>query len=74
VGDLNRTPRRVANGLSTRARFMVDTLTSLKSGKSKSANPDQGGEAAVRMKRFLGGLGRKRRRERELGAWRAARC
>jgi nucleolar MIF4G domain-containing protein 1 len=53
---------------------MVDTLTNLKSGKSKSANPDQGVEAAVRMKRFLGGLGRKRRRERELGAWRAARC
>jgi hypothetical protein len=50
---------------------MVDTLTNLKSGKSKSANADQGGEAAVRMKRFLGGLGRKRRREPEISALRA---
>ena len=43
---------------------MVETLTNIKNGKNKagSAN-DPSNEAASRMKKFLSGLGRKRRRK-----------
>lgn len=44
----------------TRARYMIETLVNLKGGKAKSTqNTDD--EAVNRMKRFLGGLSRKRR-------------
>ncbi|KAI0784591.1 armadillo-type protein [Abortiporus biennis] len=47
------------NGLSSRTRFMIETLTNLKNNKSKrQSNP--GGDAVDRMKKFLGGLGKKR--------------
>lgn len=44
---------------SARARFMIETLNNLKSGKGKAQSSD--GQAAERMKKFLSGLGRKRR-------------
>ncbi|KAI9638207.1 putative osmoregulation-related protein [Dioszegia hungarica] len=46
--------------MTTRARYMIETLVNLKGGKAKSTqNTDD--EAVNRMKRFLGGLSRKRR-------------
>ncbi|WWD17639.1 hypothetical protein CI109_102080 [Kwoniella shandongensis] len=48
--------------MTARARFMVETLTNVKNGKVKSnAGSEAGNEAAGRMKKFLSGLGRKRR-------------
>lgn len=41
---------------------MIETLANLRSGKSKTKS-DQGPDATQRMKRFLNGLGKKRRRE-----------
>lgn len=41
---------------------MVETLTNVKNGKVKSsATSEAGNDAAQRMKKFLSGLGRKRR-------------
>ena len=49
---------------SARARFLVETLVNVKNGKAKTGNGvEQSNEAAARMKKFLSGLGRKRRRE-----------
>jgi len=46
-----------------RARFLVETLVNVKNGKGKTGNGvEQSNEAAARMKKFLSGLGRKRRR------------
>ncbi|WWC86492.1 uncharacterized protein L201_001369 [Kwoniella dendrophila CBS 6074] len=48
--------------MTARARFMVETLTNVKNGKVKSNQNSEGGnEAAMRMKKFLSGLGKKRR-------------
>ncbi|WVW82576.1 hypothetical protein I302_104587 [Kwoniella bestiolae CBS 10118] len=48
--------------MTARARFMVETLTNVKNGKIKSNQNSEGGnEAAMRMKKFLSGLGKKRR-------------
>ncbi|KAK8866155.1 hypothetical protein IAR55_001306 [Kwoniella newhampshirensis] len=48
--------------MTARARFMVETLTNVKNGKLKSnAGSEAGNEAAGRMKKFLAGLGKKRR-------------
>ncbi|OXG77281.1 MIF4G/MA4 domain-containing protein [Cryptococcus neoformans A2-102-5] len=48
--------------MTARARFMVETLTNVKNGKVKSsAASEAGNDAAQRMKKFLSGLGRKRR-------------
>ncbi|KAK4689479.1 nucleolar MIF4G domain-containing protein 1, partial [Tremellales sp. Uapishka_1] len=48
--------------MTSRARFMVETLTNIKNGKIKATTgTEQGVEATMRMKRFLGGLGKKRR-------------
>lgn len=48
--------------MTARARFMVETLTNVKNGKVKSsATSEAGNDAAQRMKKFLSGLGRKRR-------------
>nr|XP_018267412.1 MIF4G/MA4 domain-containing protein [Kwoniella dejecticola CBS 10117]OBR89570.1 MIF4G/MA4 domain-containing protein [Kwoniella dejecticola CBS 10117] len=47
--------------MTARARFMVETLTNVKNGKIKSNQNSEGGnEAAMRMKKFLSGLGKKR--------------
>ncbi|KAF8632217.1 hypothetical protein AX15_001975 [Amanita polypyramis BW_CC] len=47
-------------GLSSRTRFMLETLMNLKNNKSKrSASQNQGGEAVERIKKFLAGLGKK---------------
>ncbi|KAL7419240.1 suppressor of glycerol defect [Cryptotrichosporon argae] len=42
--------------MTTRARFMVETLVALRTGKKKDERED-----VARMKRFLGSLGKKRR-------------
>ncbi|WVQ82506.1 hypothetical protein IAT38_004635 [Cryptococcus sp. DSM 104549] len=48
--------------MTARARFLVETLTNVKNGKVKStAGSEAGNDAAQRMKRFLSGLGKKRR-------------
>ncbi|KAJ7170843.1 hypothetical protein C8R43DRAFT_981266 [Mycena crocata] len=45
--------------LSSRTRFMVETLTNLKNNKVKrNTTLNQGGEAVERMKKFLTGLGK----------------
>ncbi|KIK94383.1 hypothetical protein PAXRUDRAFT_828062 [Paxillus rubicundulus Ve08.2h10] len=50
-----------ADDLSTRTKFMIETLTNLKNNKIKrSATQHQGGDAVERMKKFLSGLGKKR--------------
>ncbi|KAJ7475957.1 hypothetical protein FB451DRAFT_1034114 [Mycena latifolia] len=47
--------------LSSRTRFMVETLTNLKNNKVKrNTTLNQGGEAVERMKKFLIGLGKNR--------------
>ncbi|KAJ6609207.1 armadillo-type protein [Mycena sp. CBHHK59/15] len=47
--------------LSSRTRFMVETLTNLKNNKVKrNTTLNQGGEAVERMKKFLAGLGKNR--------------
>nr|QDK64589.1 putative Sgd1p [Ganoderma lucidum] len=47
--------------LSSRTRFMVETLSSLKNNKvKKAAGQTAGGEAVERMKKFLSGLNKKR--------------
>ncbi|KAG9314967.1 hypothetical protein JVU11DRAFT_4076 [Chiua virens] len=49
------------NNLSSRVKFMIETLTNLKNNKIKeSATQHQGGDAVERMKKFLSGLGKKR--------------
>ncbi|KAL0954941.1 hypothetical protein HGRIS_003874 [Hohenbuehelia grisea] len=47
--------------MSSRAKFMVETLGNLKNNKNKrNVSQNQGGEAVERMKKFLSGLGKKR--------------
>ncbi|KAJ7104034.1 hypothetical protein B0H15DRAFT_808180 [Mycena belliarum] len=47
--------------LSSRTRFMVETLTNLKNNKIKrNTTLNQGGDAVERMKKFLTGLGKSR--------------
>ncbi|KAF4571584.1 suppressor of glycerol defect [Pleurotus pulmonarius] len=47
--------------LSSRAHFMIETLTNLKNNKVKrNATQNQGGDAVERMKKFLSGLSKKR--------------
>ncbi|KAJ7707589.1 hypothetical protein B0H17DRAFT_1166033 [Mycena rosella] len=47
--------------LSSRTRFMVETLTNLKNNKVKrNTTLNQGGDAVERMKKFLTGLGKNR--------------
>ncbi|KAI6042849.1 hypothetical protein EDC04DRAFT_3057761 [Pisolithus marmoratus] len=50
------------NNLNSRTRFMMETLTNLKSNKIKKtiAAQHQGGDAVERLKKFLSGLGKKR--------------
>ncbi|KAF8126932.1 ARM repeat-containing protein, partial [Boletus edulis] len=49
------------DSLSSRTKFMIETLTNLKNNKiKKSATQHQGGDAVERMKKFLSGLGKKR--------------
>ena len=51
-------------GLSSRTRFMVETLSNLKNNKiKKAAGQMAGGEAVERMKKFLSGLTKKRHGE-----------
>jgi len=48
---------------SARARFMIETLTNIKNNKVKNLPGGQGqvaAETTTKMKKFLGGLGRKR--------------
>ncbi|WVR06094.1 hypothetical protein IAU60_003122 [Kwoniella sp. DSM 27419] len=48
--------------MTARARFLVETLTNVKNGKVRSnTGSEAGNEAATRMKKFLTGLGKKRR-------------
>ncbi|OSX58848.1 hypothetical protein POSPLADRAFT_1173112 [Postia placenta MAD-698-R-SB12] len=50
-----------ANAMSSRTRFMVETLTNLKNNKLKrNAGATPGGEAVERLKKFLAGLSKKR--------------
>lgn len=50
-----------ANALSSRTRFMVETLSNLKNNKTKKAAGQMAGNEAVdRMKKFLSGLSKKR--------------
>ncbi|KAH9903026.1 MIF4G-domain-containing protein [Cubamyces lactineus] len=50
-----------ANALSSRTRFMVETLGNLKNNKiKKAAGQTAGNEAVERMKKFLSGLSKKR--------------
>ncbi|KAF9073465.1 hypothetical protein BDP27DRAFT_1318955 [Rhodocollybia butyracea] len=47
--------------LSSRTRFMLETLNNLKNNKLKRlGTQNQGGEAVERMKKFLSGVGKKR--------------
>lgn len=47
--------------VSSRAQFMIETLTNLKNNKLKrNATQNQGGDAVERMKKFLSGLSKKR--------------
>ncbi|KAF8554475.1 ARM repeat-containing protein [Imleria badia] len=47
--------------LSSRTKFMIETLTNLKNNKNKkSGTQHQGGDAVERMKKFLSGLSKKR--------------
>lgn len=51
---------------STRTKFMIETLTNFKNNKGKSLPGGQGsvaGETTIKMKKFLGGLGKKRQSE-----------
>ncbi|THH33208.1 hypothetical protein EUX98_g958 [Antrodiella citrinella] len=50
------------DGLSSRTRFMIETLSNLKNNRVKKAAAGQyaGGEAVDRMKKFLSGLTKKR--------------
>jgi tripartite-type tricarboxylate transporter receptor subunit TctC len=48
---------------SARAKFMIETLTNIKNNKVKNLPGGQGqvaAETTTKMKKFLGGLGRKR--------------
>lgn len=47
--------------MTTRGRFMIETLVNLQGGKKKGLGAER--EDVARMRRFLGGLGKKRRRE-----------
>ncbi|KAG2154054.1 hypothetical protein DEU56DRAFT_952103, partial [Suillus clintonianus] len=51
-----------ADNLSSRTRFMTETLNNLKNNKIKktAATQHQGGDAVERMKKFLSGLGKKK--------------
>ncbi|EDR08399.1 uncharacterized protein LACBIDRAFT_297002 [Laccaria bicolor S238N-H82] len=50
-----------SDGLSSRTRFMIETLTNLKNNKLKrNLTQNQGGAAVDRMKKFLSGLGKNR--------------
>ncbi|KAI0926110.1 hypothetical protein AcV5_008659 [Taiwanofungus camphoratus] len=56
----NKLPAQ-ANAMSSRTRFMVETLTNLKNNKIKrNAGQTAGNEAVERMKKFLSGLSKKR--------------
>lgn len=49
------------SALSSRTRFMVETLSNLKNNKiKKAAGQTAGNEAVERMKKFLSGLSKKR--------------
>ncbi|KAG5646977.1 hypothetical protein DXG03_001700 [Asterophora parasitica] len=49
------------DALSSRTRFMIETLTNLKNNKLKrNATQNQGAESVERMKKFLTGLAKKR--------------
>ncbi|KAG6900793.1 hypothetical protein C0993_000112 [Termitomyces sp. T159_Od127] len=49
------------DALSSRTRFMIETLTNLKNNKSKrNVSQNQGLDSVDRMKKFLAGLSRKR--------------
>lgn len=45
--------------MTTRAKFMVETLVALRGGKTKGLGAER--EDVARMRRFLGGMGKKRR-------------
>ncbi len=47
--------------MTTRAKFMIETLGNLKSGKNKGLGAER--DDVARMRKFLSGLGKKRRRE-----------
>ncbi|KAG2146159.1 uncharacterized protein EDB93DRAFT_1086687 [Suillus bovinus] len=51
-----------ADTISSRTRFMIETLNNLKNNKIKktAATQHQGGDAVERMKKFLSGLGKKK--------------
>lgn len=50
-----------ASALSSRTRFMIETLSNLKNNKvKKAAGQLAGNEAVDRMKKFLSGLSKKR--------------
>ncbi|KAG1835070.1 hypothetical protein EV424DRAFT_1358792 [Suillus variegatus] len=51
-----------ADTMSSRTRFMIETLNNLKNNKIKktAATQHQGGDAVERMKKFLSGLGKKK--------------
>lgn len=50
------------NVLSSRTRFMIETLSNLKNNRVKkvAAGQHAGGDAVERMKKFLSGLAKKR--------------
>ncbi|KAF8813324.1 hypothetical protein BYT27DRAFT_7180798 [Phlegmacium glaucopus] len=49
------------DGVNSRTRFMIETLTNLKNNKSKrNITQNQGGAAVERMKKFLSGLSKTR--------------
>lgn len=47
--------------MTTRAKFMIETLGNLRSGKTKGLGAER--DDVARMRKFLSGLGKKRRRE-----------
>jgi nucleolar MIF4G domain-containing protein 1 len=47
--------------MTTRAKFMIETLGNIKSGKNKGLGAER--DDVARMRKFLSGLGKKRRRE-----------
>jgi hypothetical protein len=59
--------------VSARTKFMIETLVNLKNSSKTRSLPgaEAGAEATRRMKKYLGGLGKKRTSQYSLNQWQA---
>ncbi|KAG6896315.1 hypothetical protein C0992_009105 [Termitomyces sp. T32_za158] len=61
IGTVQHKVSDTKDALSSRTRFMIETLTNLKNNKSKrNVSQNQGLDSVERMKKFLAGLSKKR--------------